>query len=148
MRVSPSMAVMSLAFSALCALSAGCDRRKVPAAGESATTGAHVSIEPVGADASTTSAALPVETTVREQPPLAPVRDGGGAAANALRTSEESDAAAVPRWVPKDATLSIIASGDRDRNLGIVTPSRASGPSKMTVDAGGVAVDIEIHSRP
>lgn len=129
---------------ALCGLVA-CERRSVPAVGDAATTGAPiVTSEQVVGDASMTSAALPVQeepSPVTPEPTMEAAHDAG------VTEAAKTDAGALPRWVPRDASLSIIASGDRDRNLGIVKAPPAPTPGKLTVDAGGVAVEIEIVPR-
>lgn len=90
-----------------------------------------------------TSATLPIQ----ESTPVTPAPAEATSDAGAAEAAATDAGAPTPRWVPKDATLSIIASGDRDRNLGIVTTPPIPTPAKLTVDAGGVAVEIEIVPR-
>jgi hypothetical protein len=121
---------------------------------------------PVVGDASTTSAATPageqaIERTPAAGPPAAApapaerVGDAGGAAtppstANAPSAASAPGAAGTspdggrPSWVPRDATLTVVRSVDRDRNLGVV----AAEPSVVTIDAGNCDVGIEVRRKP
>lgn len=51
-----------------------------------------------------------------------------------------------PSWVPKDAALTIVVAGDRDRNLGIAAPAPAA--NVLAIDAGSCAIGIEVRPRP
>jgi hypothetical protein len=114
-----------------------CERRTAPLVGDAATTGAPF----------VTGETAEPSTPVVESAPLRPepteeARDAGVTVAK----KPPDGGATLPRWVPKDASLTIIGSLDRDRNLGIAPAAPAASPSRVTVDAGGVAVEIEIRA--
>lgn len=84
-------------------------------------------------DASTTGAELPLE----------PAKPDAGTLLQRGDASVSTGATAIlPAWVPKDAPLTIVPAGDRDRNLGIATP--APGTS-IGIDAGAVQLEIKVR---
>jgi hypothetical protein len=111
---------------------AACDRGPATFVGDASTTSA----------VTTTGAPLPAATTRSEQP-LEPARADAGTLAERGDASASTGATEPgrPAWVPKDATLTIVSAGDRDRNLGLARPASTS----IAIDAGAVQVDVEVH---
>jgi hypothetical protein len=125
-----------------CCGASACERRApAPAVGDASTTSAAAptgeqTLEPAAVDAGATATA----TTTRTPEPAA--SDAGVAT-----TAQPPAAAEQPRpsWVPENATLTIVRSVDRDRNLGIALPPPVPA---LTVDAGSCDVGIEVRSKP
>ena len=143
MRRVPSTAAFVAACAAFAAVAA-CERRPIPVVGDAATTSASpLAREQAVGDAATTSALVPVEEqlVVREQ--VLERREDAGVLPAPVAAGVD---AGLPRWVPRDAPLTIVPAFDRDRNLGITTSPAP--PQRLTVDAGGVEVEIEIRRPP
>jgi hypothetical protein len=90
---------------------------------------------PTVGDASTTSATSPGEQAIE-------LGADAGVTAEAPKPAVDAGAGR-PSWVPKDASLTIVQAGDRDRNLGIVAPLTA--PLSVAVDAGSCEVGIQVR---
>jgi hypothetical protein len=123
-----------------CGALVGCERPDTSASDAALTS----------ANATLNATAIP--PTVGEQVVLEP-NDAGAVAA--APTSGAADAGAgtatltsttLPRWVPKDAALTIISSADRDRNLGIAPPP--SPERAVAIDAGSCEIGIQLRPRP
>ena len=81
---------------------------------------------------------------VRGEQPLEPARTDAGRIGEPPPAVTTGPDAGRPSWVPRDAPLTIVTAGDRDRNLGIVPPVERT----IAVDAGGVEIGIQIRPRP